>query len=70
MKPDAREIFGGEIQYFRMEPRYWEKTVKALADAGLRTVTSYVQWAPIWSRRPTRPIPPGCWTSPAKRTPG
>ena len=44
MKPDSREIFGGEIQYFRMEPQYWEKTVKALADSGLRTVTSYVQW--------------------------
>ena len=59
MKPDAREIFGGEIQYFRMEPRYWEKTVKALADAGLRTVTSYVQWGTHMVAPPDEAHPAG-----------
>ena len=44
MKMDSKEVFGGEIQYFRTEPRYWEKIVKAFAEAGLRTVTTYVQW--------------------------
>lgn len=44
MKPASREIFGGEIQYFRMEPQYWEKVIAGLAMSGLRTVTTYVQW--------------------------
>ena len=59
MKPDAKEIFGGEIQYFRMEPQYWEKTVKALADAGLRTVTSYVQWGTHMVAPPDEAHPAG-----------
>lgn len=44
MKIDSREVFGGEIQYFRTDPRYWEDMVKAFAETGLRTVTTYVQW--------------------------
>jgi len=38
------EIFGAEIQYFRLEPEYWEKVIKCFKDAGLRCVTSYVPW--------------------------
>ncbi|MEA4824432.1 MAG: beta-galactosidase [Clostridiaceae bacterium] len=44
MKPDAREIFGAEIQYFRIEPQYWELILRRFAETGLRTVTTYVQW--------------------------
>lgn len=38
----AREIFGAEIQYFRLEPRYWERVLEQLRDTGLRCVTTYV----------------------------
>jgi len=44
MKPESREIFGGEIQYFRLEPQYWESIIAGMKETGLRTVTSYVQW--------------------------
>ncbi|MBQ7922401.1 MAG: beta-galactosidase [Clostridia bacterium] len=40
----AKEIFGGEIQYFRLDPQYWEEIVRAFAETGLRTVTAYVPW--------------------------
>ncbi|MFW6132603.1 MAG: beta-galactosidase [Planctomycetota bacterium] len=43
-RPDSKDIFGAEIQYFRLEPRYWEPTVKLLKDTGWRCVTSYVPW--------------------------
>lgn len=42
---NSQEIFGAEIQYFRMEPEYWEKAIKQFKETGLRTVTTYVQWA-------------------------
>jgi len=41
---NACRLFGAEIQYFRLEPRYWEEIVRRLKDAGLPTVTSYVSW--------------------------
>lgn len=44
MEIKSKEIFGAEIQYFRIEPRYWEKVISEFAQTGLRTVTSYVQW--------------------------
>ena len=53
MKIDSREVFGGEIQYFRTDPRYWEDMVKAFAETGLHTVTTYVQWG-------THPCPHQC----------
>ncbi|NLE42571.1 MAG: hypothetical protein GX615_12175, partial [Lentisphaerae bacterium] len=40
----SREIFGAEIQYFRTDPRHWETILRRFADAGLRCVTTYVQW--------------------------
>jgi len=41
---NSREIFGAEIQYFRLEPEYWEKIIRCFKDTGLRCVTSYVPW--------------------------
>jgi beta-galactosidase len=41
---DSRNIFGAEVQYFRLDPRYWEPVLRRLKDAGLRCVTTYVQW--------------------------
>jgi hypothetical protein len=40
----SSHVFGAEIQYFRLEPRHWERVVKELADTGLKCVTTYVQW--------------------------
>jgi hypothetical protein len=41
---DSRHIFGAEIQYFRLEPKYWEPVLKQFLDTGLKCVTTYVQW--------------------------
>ncbi len=38
-------LLSGEIHYFRIERRLWEKHLKEAAAAGLRTVSSYVPWA-------------------------
>jgi len=40
----SSDIFSGEVQYFRLEPKYWEPIVQALADAGLKGITTYVSW--------------------------
>jgi beta-galactosidase len=40
----SQEIFGAEIQYFRLEPRYWEPVLQRFQETGLRCVTTYVQW--------------------------
>ena len=45
MKYEAKNIFGGEIQYFRLEKRYWKPILQKFKDAGLKNVTTYVQWA-------------------------
>jgi len=42
---DARHLFGAEIQYFRLEPRYWRPMLQHFKDTGLRCVTTYVQWS-------------------------
>lgn len=44
-KPVSREIFGAEIQYFRLDPRYWEGIIEKFKATGLRCVTTYVQWS-------------------------
>lgn len=41
----SRDIFGSEVQYFRLEPRYWKPILEKLKDTGLTNVTTYVQWA-------------------------
>lgn len=43
--PHCAEIFGGEIQYFRLEARYWKPILLKFKEAGLKNVTTYVQWA-------------------------
>lgn len=44
-RPHSAEIFGGEIQYFRLDARYWRPILQKFKDAGLSCVTTYVQWA-------------------------
>jgi hypothetical protein len=43
-RPNSQHIFGAEIQYFRLEPKYWEPILLQLKEAGLKCVTTYVQW--------------------------
>ena len=42
---DSANVFGAEIQYFRLEPRYWKPVLQHLKNAGLKNATTYVQWA-------------------------
>jgi hypothetical protein len=44
MNINSKQIFGAEIQYFRLDPRDWERVVQQFAGTGLRCVTTYVQW--------------------------
>ena len=41
----SADVFGAEIQYFRLEKRYWKPILQKFKDAGLKNVTTYVQWA-------------------------
>ena len=41
---NSRDIFGAEVQYFRLDPKYWDLILRRLKDSGLRCVTTYVQW--------------------------
>jgi beta-galactosidase GanA len=43
--PRHEEIFGGEIQYFRIDPRAWEPILDRFVETGLPCVSCYVQWA-------------------------
>jgi beta-galactosidase len=55
----SEEIWGAEIQYFRTDPRDWETIVRRFRDAGLRCVTSYVQWGTHAVAPPDRRHPAG-----------
>lgn len=44
MNIKAKEIFGAEIDYFRLDPEFWDCIVKSLAETGLRMVTTYIPW--------------------------
>ncbi|MCC6580170.1 MAG: beta-galactosidase [Phycisphaeraceae bacterium] len=41
---DSNSIFGAEVQYFRLDHRYWDEVLDRFCDAGLSCVTTYVQW--------------------------
>ncbi len=55
----ASEIFGGEIQYFRLEPAYWPAVIARHREAGLLGVSTYVQWATHMVAPPDREHPAG-----------
>jgi len=38
-------FLGGALHYWRVEPRWWEPCVRALADLGLRLVETHVPWS-------------------------
>lgn len=57
--PDARDIFGAEIQYFRLDPRHWESVLDRFVETGLRCVTSYVPWSVHLSGPPDPAHPAG-----------
>ena len=56
---NSKEIFGAEIQYFRLDPRYWETILKRFKDTGLRCVTTYVQWGTHLVGPPNKKSPAG-----------
>ncbi|MCX7917389.1 MAG: beta-galactosidase, partial [bacterium] len=41
---NMEKLFGAEIQYFRLEEKYWEKIIEKLKESGLNYVSSYVPW--------------------------
>jgi hypothetical protein len=41
---DSKHIFGAEVQYFRLDPKHWDRVLRELKDTGLRCCTTYVQW--------------------------
>ena len=41
---DSHNIFGAEIQYYRVDPRYWEAILDHFVESGLQCVTTFVQW--------------------------
>lgn len=55
----SRDIFGAEIQYFRLDPRYWERMLRVFKDAGLRCVTAYVPWSTHLAGPPDAQHPAG-----------
>ena len=38
-------LYSGEVHYFRIPRRYWEKHLRALVDAGCNAVSTYVPWS-------------------------
>lgn len=40
----SQELYGGEVQYFRLDPEYWPTMLENLKNAGGRCVTAYVPW--------------------------
>ncbi len=66
---DSREIFGAEIQYFRLQPQYWQTVLNQLKQTGLRTVTTYVQWATHMVGMPDAEHPAGYFDFEGKSDP-
>ncbi|MCM8761749.1 MAG: beta-galactosidase, partial [Candidatus Omnitrophica bacterium] len=56
---NSQEIFGAEIQYFRLDPVYWEKIIKQFKDTGLKCVASYVPWSTHLIGLPDKKHPAG-----------
>lgn len=38
-------LYSGEVHYFRIPTRYWEKHLRALVDGGCNAVSTYVPWS-------------------------
>lgn len=69
MKIEAKEIFGGEIQYFRVDPQYWERIIREFKATGLRTITSYVPWEAHMVGEPDAEHPAGTFDFTGKTDP-
>ncbi|NQU38346.1 MAG: beta-galactosidase [Lentisphaerae bacterium] len=55
----SSEIFGAEVQYFRLDPRHWERVIGQLAGAGLRNLSTYIQWGTHMVGPPDKDHPAG-----------
>lgn len=40
----SSEIFGAEVQYFRLDTQYWKPVIGRLAGSGLKSLTTYIPW--------------------------
>ncbi len=58
-RPSSYDITGAEVQYFRLEPRYWAPILDRFADASLRCVTTYVHWNEHMVGEPNARYPAG-----------
>ena len=56
---NCADVFGGEIQYFRLDARYWKPILLKFKEAGLKNVTTYVQWATHLAGPPSEQHPAG-----------
>jgi hypothetical protein len=59
VKIDSSEIFGAEVQYFRLDPAYWAPVLDRLVEAGLKGATTYVCWGVHMIRPPDAKHPAG-----------
>jgi len=39
-----KRLFGGEVEYFRLDPKNWKEILKRLIDAGMGWVSTYIPW--------------------------
>ena len=37
-------VISGEIHYFRLDPKLWEKHLTLLKDSGANTTSTYIPW--------------------------
>lgn len=54
-----RDVFAAEIQYFRLEPKYWREILRRFKDTGLTCVSTYVPWECHTVRPPDEDHPVG-----------
>lgn len=59
MKYNSSEIFGGEVQYFRTDPQYWQPIIDRVVESGLKGISTYVQWNTHMVERPSKEHPAG-----------
>lgn len=56
---NSGEMFGGEVQYFRLEPRFWKPVISRMVEAGIRSLSTYVPWSIHQVEGPSPAYPAG-----------
>lgn len=55
----SKELSGAEIQYYRLEPQYWQDILLRFKDTGLRCVNTYTPWSIHLTGEPNGKNPAG-----------